>query len=189
MKQQTASSSRLATAIANVLSNSISLIRKFCLLLAISIVLMLSTAANDASDARFHNLGHRMMCTCNCKQVLLECNHGGRFSLTGSMCVTYDHMRGELRAALLKGDTDDVILHSFIQKHGAAVLVEPPVINKLVWIVAFAALAAFASFVIAFVRKRKSRQGTLTTPLAQLQGVDARVLGRVRGETENDDSL
>jgi hypothetical protein len=55
--------------------------------------------------------------------------------------------------------------------------------------VAFAALAAIASIVIAFVRKRQSRPATVTTPLADLQGTDADALRRrVREETENDDS-
>ncbi len=50
--------------------------------------------AGDDS-ARFKDLGHRMMCTCGCGQVLLECNHVG--------CQSSDKMRDQLQAALDKG--------------------------------------------------------------------------------------
>jgi hypothetical protein len=49
-----------------------------------------------------------------CQQVLLQCNHVN--------CDTPDRMRRELRAALQKGDNEDVILHSFVLKYGATVL-------------------------------------------------------------------
>ena len=58
-------------------------------------------------DARFKDLGHRMMCTCGCGQILLECNHVG--------CQSSDKMRTELIAALDRGDNDDLILQGFVQ--------------------------------------------------------------------------
>lgn len=189
MKQQFAISSRLSATTANASRKPTTCVHKLWSLLAISTVLMLSTAADNSSDARYNDLGNRMMCTCDsapaamgpngCRQILLKCNHLN--------CSTADRMRGELRAALQKGDKDDVILHSFVQKYGAIVLVAPLGINKLVWMVAFAALAAIASFVIAFVRKRQSRPAIVTTPVAELQGIDVEALRRVREETENDD--
>ena len=160
MKQQSAISSRLSATTANASRKpATTCVRYVCSLLAISIVLTLSTAADNSSssDARYNDLGHRINCICNsepvamgqrCHQALLECNHLN--------CSTSDHMRRELRAALQKGDKDDVILHWFVQKYGATVLVATAD-AKLVWMVAFAALAAIASFVIPFVRKRQSR--------------------------------
>lgn len=191
MKRQSAISSRLSATTANASRKPPTCVHKFWSLLAISTVLMLNTAADNRSDARYNDLGNRMMCTCDsapaamgpngCRQILLKCNHHN--------CSTADRMRGELRAALQKGDKDDVILHSFVQKYGAIVLVAPPGINKLVWMVAFAALAAIASFVIAFVRKRQSRPAIVTTPLADLQDIDVDALRRrAQEETENDDS-
>jgi hypothetical protein len=191
MKQQSAVSFRLSATTANASRKPTTCVRKLWSLFAISTVLMLSMAAGNTNDARYNDLGRRMMCICDrepaamgprgCRQVLLECSHLD--------CSTSDRMRGELRAALQKGDKDDVILHSFVQKYGAIVLVAPPGINKLVWMVAIAALAAIVSIVIAFVRKRQSRPANMTTPLAHLQGIDVDALHRrVREETENDDS-
>ena len=155
MKQQSAISSRLSATTANASCRATARVRKLRSLLAISTVLALSTAADKSSDARYNDLGQRTMCACDsepaamgpsgCHQVLLRCNHLN--------CDTSDRMR-ELRAALEKGD-NDVILHSFVQKYGASVLVMASMsdISTLAWIVAFAVLAATASIVIAFARK------------------------------------
>jgi len=86
-----------------------------------SALLVFGTAADNESDARYNDLGHRMLCTCEsvpangmglarCQQVLLECNHLN--------CNVSGRMRGELRAALQRGDKDDAILQSFVQEYG-----------------------------------------------------------------------
>jgi len=157
-------------------------------LLAILIVLMLSMAAGDTSDARYNNLGHRMICMCDsepasglgqrgCKQVLLECTHAN--------CNVSDRMRHELRTALQKGDNYDMILHSFVQNYGAEVLEQSSTTsNKLIWVVA---LAVLTSVVIAFARKWKSHPAIVATP-PELSDVEVDVFReRVRRETENDD--
>jgi cytochrome c-type biogenesis protein CcmH len=69
------------------------------------------------SSGHFNNLGHRMMCTCGCGQVLLECNHVG--------CQSSDKMRNELQAALDSGDKDDLILQEFVQEYGPTVIATP----------------------------------------------------------------
>ena len=49
-------------------------------------------------------------------------------------------------------------------------------------------LAATASIVIAFVRKRRLRPAVVTTPLPELQEIDKdALLRRVQEETENDE--
>jgi cytochrome c-type biogenesis protein CcmH/NrfF len=98
-------------------------------------------------------------------------------------------MRRELMAALQKGDNDDVILQSFVQKYGAAVLVPSARdTNRLAWIVGSALLAVIASVVIVVLRKRQSHPAMETAPLSKLQDIDADALRRrVREETENDD--
>jgi hypothetical protein len=192
MKQESALNSRLLATTANASSRATIRVRKPWSLLAISIILILGTAADNTSAARYNDLGHRMMCTCDstpaamgprgCRQVLLECNHVG--------CMTSEHMRGELRAALQNGDKDDAILQSFAQKYGATVLVSPSMtdINRLVWIMAFAVLAVTSSIVVAIVHKRQSRPSTVTSSISNLQGIDMDALRRrVREETEKDD--
>jgi cytochrome c-type biogenesis protein CcmH/NrfF len=163
-------------------------IRKLWSILAISTVLMLSTAARDPRSARFNDLGHRMMCNCGCDQVLLECNHT-RFAL--GPCENAIRMRSELKAALQKNDRDEVILSSLVQKYGATVLAvqnakRVDIGQKMVWIVAFAMLASTAALLIVFVRKR--RPGiVLTAPMSELDDIEMDALRRrVRDETKND---
>ena len=89
--------------------------------------LLVTVGAGDFS-ARFNDLGHRMMCTCSCNQILLECNHVG--------CTVSTQMRDELTAALNLGGSDDLVMQGFVQKYGPTVLAAPPKtgFNLLAWI-------------------------------------------------------
>ncbi|MBZ5549809.1 MAG: cytochrome c-type biogenesis protein CcmH [Acidobacteriia bacterium] len=104
-----------------------------------------------SDDARFRDLGHRMMCTCGCGQVLLECNHVG--------CQTSDKMRSQLLAALEKGDNDDLILQGFVQDYGPTVIAAPTAtgFNRVAWIMPFVALALGITFVVFVVRAWKNK--------------------------------
>jgi cytochrome c-type biogenesis protein CcmH/NrfF len=123
---------------------------KRCAHLAIVVVaIVLFMGAGD--DARFNSLGHRMMCTCGCGQVLLECNHVG--------CQSSDKMRNELTAALSRGDNDDLILQGFVQNYGPTVIAAPTAtgFNRVAWIMPFVALAAGIAFVVVVVRAWKNK--------------------------------
>jgi cytochrome c-type biogenesis protein CcmH len=112
-------------------------------------VLLFLGAGN--TDARFKDLGHRMMCTCGCGQILLECNHVG--------CQSSDKMRNELQAALDRGDNDDLILQGFVQAYGPTVIAAPTAtgFNRVAWIMPFVALALGITFVVYVVRAWKNR--------------------------------
>ena len=103
------------------------------------------------SEARFKDLGHRMMCMCGCNQILLECNHVG--------CQYSDKMRTELVAALDRGDNDDLVLQGFVQQYGATVIAAPTTtgFNRVAWIMPFVALALGLTVVVLVVRAWKSR--------------------------------
>ena len=107
--------------------------------------------AGGSTNARFRDLGHRMMCTCGCGQILLECNHVG--------CQSSDKMRNELMAALEKGDNDDLILQGFVQEYGPTVIAAPTAkgFNKVAWIMPFVVLALGIAFVTWVVRTWKNR--------------------------------
>jgi len=99
------------------------------------VALVALLGAGDQSS-RFNDLGHRLMCACGCNQILLECNHVG--------CSYSDRMRGELMAALDRGDNDDLILQSFVQKYGPTVLAAPTKtgFNRIAWVMPYLALLA-----------------------------------------------
>ncbi len=117
---------------------------------ALAAAVFLFTGAGDDS-ARFKDLGHRMMCTCGCGQVLLECNHVG--------CQTSTKMRDELQAALDRGDNDDLILQGFVQEYGPTVIAAPTAtgFNRVAWVMPFLALALGVTFVVYLVRSWKNR--------------------------------
>jgi len=114
-------------------------------------VLAFMGAGDDS--ARFKDLGHRMMCTCGCGQILLECNHVG--------CQSSGKMRDELLAALDKGSTnnDDLILQGFVQEYGPTVIAAPTArgFDRVAWIMPFLVLALGLAFAVHIVRSWKNR--------------------------------
>ncbi len=116
----------------------------------LAVVVIVFMGAGDDS-ARFKDLGHRMMCTCGCGQILLECNHVD--------CQSSDKMRNQLLAALDKGDNDDLILQGFVQDYGPTVIAAPTAtgFNRVAWIMPFVALALGITFVVYVVRSWKNR--------------------------------
>jgi len=128
-------------------------------LLALVCIAFLGAAPSRSVDARFNDLGHKLMCKCGCNQILLECNHVG--------CAYSTQMRDELRAALERGastggstpDSDELVLQSFVQKYGATVLAAPTTsgFNVVAWIVPFVVLVAGLGLVSIIVRKWKFR--------------------------------
>jgi cytochrome c-type biogenesis protein CcmH/NrfF len=115
----------------------------------LSAALILLLGAGD--DARFYQVGHKLMCVCSCNQVLLECNHVG--------CTYSDRMRTELAASLERGDSDDLTLQAFVQKYGPTVLIAPTStgFNRVAWIMPYLALSLGIATVVLIVRAWRNR--------------------------------
>jgi cytochrome c-type biogenesis protein CcmH len=103
------------------------------------------------ADARFNKLGHQLMCVCGCNQVLLECNHVG--------CTYSDRMRNELATWMQRGDSDSLVLQSFVQKYGNTVLAAPTSsgFNVVAWITPFAIFLVALLGTVWIVRAWKAR--------------------------------
>jgi len=168
-------------------------VRKPWWFLAILIVPMLCMADDSTNGSRFNNLGHRVIFTCDrstaagfgadkgCRAALLECGHQN--------CPTAKRMRQELKAALQNGgDTDDMILNSFVQKYGASVLQVPREMgDRLAWIVGLAILATLCIIMLFVLRKQRSRAAMLPATAAQLQDIKVDALRHVRKDTDEQD--
>jgi cytochrome c-type biogenesis protein CcmH/NrfF len=91
------------------------------------------------------------MCVCSCSQVLLECNHVG--------CMYSERMRGELAAAIDRGDNDDLTLQSFIQKYGTTVVAAPSTkgFGRVAWLMPFIVLIVGLAMVVYVVRAWRQR--------------------------------
>ncbi len=100
------------------------------LVFAISIICL---GAGDQA-ALFDKVGHKLMCTCGCNEILLECNHVG--------CPNSDGMRSKLATYIGNGSTDEAIFHDFAQEYGDIVVAAPfgGGFNRVAWIMPFAVL-------------------------------------------------
>jgi cytochrome c-type biogenesis protein CcmH/NrfF len=131
------------------------------------------------SDARFNKLGHQLMCMCGCNQILLECNHVG--------CTYSDRMRNELSAGLERGDSDSLVLQSFVQKYGNTSLAAPTGsgFNVVAWITPFAVFVGAVIVTIWLVRLWRSRAVAQPVPQPALQAEELDELRqKARQETE-----
>jgi cytochrome c-type biogenesis protein CcmH len=124
--------------------------RKLLQTLLLSAAIFALVGASDPAT-RFSDIGHRMMCICGCNQILLECNHVG--------CPASDGMRGELMAAVNRGDSDSLVEQSFVQKYGPTVLAAPTTkgFDRVAYIVPFIALIVGFGLIALLVRAWKNR--------------------------------
>ena len=142
-----------------------------------------------AGQSRFNRLGHELMCSCGCAQVLLECNHVG--------CPDSARMIGELRAQIATGESDTAVLDWFVAKYGATILAAPirGGFDNAAWIVPVAIffLATVGTFGIVWLWKRRTLQlagaaagtgGGDLSPAGESNPQDAALRERIRRETE-----
>jgi len=152
-------------------------------MLLVACVVCFSVGATDP-QARFNDLGHKMMCTCGCGQVLLECNHVG--------CTVSGGMRDELTAGLATGMNDSLILQSFVQKYGATVLAAPTTegFDLVAWIMPFLVSAVALVGTILLVRNWAKNQPQIVHagPDGKVRppGIGVEMRERIRRETEMD---
>ena len=106
--------------------------------------------ASDPST-RFDHLGHQLMCTCGCGEILLECNHVG--------CPNSGPMITELHNQIGTGLGNRGILDWFAAKYGAIVLASPirGGFDLVAWIMPFAVLALGIAAVFYFMHLWKAR--------------------------------
>ena len=83
----------------------------------LALLCVITFAMLGAGQSRFNRLGHELMCSCGCGQVLLECNHVG--------CPDSARMIDELKTQMAAGGNDTAVLNWFVAKYGATILAAP----------------------------------------------------------------
>jgi len=111
----------------------------------LAVAVCFSLGATD-SNARYHDLNHRLMCVCGCAQLLGECNHVG--------CTQSGEELTLLRSNISAGMGDNEILAAFAAKYGATVLAAPAThgFDLVAWIAPFAVFAAALLGTILLIR-------------------------------------
>jgi cytochrome c-type biogenesis protein CcmH/NrfF len=150
----------------------------------IALLCVVTLVMVGATKSRFDRLGHQMMCTCGCGQILLECNHVG--------CPDSSRMINELHTQLDLGGGDTPVLNWFVGKYGPTVLASPirGGFDNAAWIVPIAVflLATAGTFVVVWFWKRRSGGGPRSggTPVLAGGGTleEVALRERIRRETE-----
>ena len=112
---------------------------------------------------------------CGCNQILTACNHVD--------CPVSPVMLKELDQRIARGDSDDVILQSFIQEYGPTVLVDPPKtgFTGLVWFVPI--VAPLLALWLVWELVRRWRQRAVLMPASGPQ-ISSELLDRARQEVD-----
>jgi len=145
---------------------------------AVLLLCALSPALQAQQTERAKRLGTKLMCVCGCNQILTACNHVG---------CTYSHtMLQELDERIARGDSDDLILQSFVQEYGRTVLVDPPKtgFTGLVWVIPI--LAPLMALYLVGELARRWRQRALLSPAGGPQ-LSSELLERARRQADRQD--
>lgn len=152
----------------------------------LAVAICFSLGATDASS-RFNDLGHRLMCTCGCAQLLGECNHVG--------CPESGRERSELTANIAAGMSDQAILDWFSNKYGSTMLAAPPKkgFDLVAWIAPFAVFAAALLGTVLLIRRWGGLGGkpdmAAAHELADLDPAGQERIQRIRRETGSEGGL
>ena len=152
----------------------------------LAVAVCFSLGATDA-NARYYDLGHRMMCICGCAQLVGECNHVG--------CTQSGEELALLRTDIAAGMGDKEILAAFATKYGNTVLAAPSAhgFDLVAWIAPFAVFAAALLGTILLIRRwsglsaAKAQAAAANMPIETSADVERRE--RIRRETSFDDGM
>lgn len=150
----------------------------------IALLCVVALAMLGVGSSRYERVGHELMCTCGCGQVLLECNHVG--------CTVSAREITELRAQLATGAGDKAILDWFANKYGPTVLAAPirGGFDLVAWIMPLAVfvLATAGTFVVVWLWKRRALSLAPAVPASASSTPsspeEAALRERIRRETE-----
>ena len=131
-------------------------------------------------NTRFDKIGHKLMCTCGCAQVLLECNHVG--------CPNSSGMIADLHTQVDAGASDTSIFQTFAAKYGPIALAAPirGGFDNVAWIVPFAILILGLIGVVLLIniwRKRHQKLAAALPAPPPTTPADEALRTRIRNET------
>jgi cytochrome c-type biogenesis protein CcmH/NrfF len=137
--------------------------------------------AGDPST-RFDKIGHKLMCTCGCSEILLECNHVGCPNSTGLI--------QDLHAQVDSGASESAILTWFADKNGPIVLAAPlrgNFFDQTTWYIPGLVLVLGIVGILLLVRYWKSRlaiAAAAAPPQPRPTAAEDALRDRIRRDTE-----
>jgi cytochrome c-type biogenesis protein CcmH len=116
-------------------------------LLAVCLAAGVSLRGDGTFSPRAQRIGDQLICMCGCTQNAITCN-----TLN---CTVKLKMQAEIRQRAQSSDSDALVLQSFVQEYGTAVLANPTTqgFNLLAWIMPWIVLGFGLALVIYFVKR------------------------------------
>ena len=136
------------------------------------------------TDPLVQKVGHELMCMCGCNEILIECQHQG-----SDRCLMHDQMMAEVERRVAGGQSDSLILQSFVQEYGPQVLVVPPAkgFDLTAWLMPI--IVSLVGLTLAIVIVQRWRERSLQA--APAQGAKVKVkpehLARARADVEKEE--
>jgi cytochrome c-type biogenesis protein CcmH len=144
----------------------------------VPVLIFLAVFTLGAADTagRYNDLGHKIMCTCGCNEILLECNHMG--------CQSSSKMTAELHQLIDRGDNDTAVLTAFQDEYGPTALAAPWLtrFNIVAWVVPPLLLLLGLAGTFFLVKKWRLRVASMPDVSDDPASRDLR--DRIRKETE-----
>jgi len=150
--------------------------RSLIVLLPLAAILAAGVPSRAQQTERAKKLGARLMCMCNCNQILTACNHVG--------CSTSAAMLKKLDQLVARNEPDDLTLQSFIQEYGERVLAEPPRrgFTGVAWFIPGMAFALGLGIVLLVILRWRRRM--IAAPAGQ--NLPPELLARARQQAEHE---
>jgi len=122
------------------------------------------TQLTDPAQAeRFNDISDQLVCQCGCQMILRVCNHQN--------CPSAVPMRREIEQRMVAGETDEVIIASFVDEYGLKILSSPPTegFNLAAWVMPGFAILVGLFFIVHFASHWASkRRIAAVTPAADI---------------------
>ncbi|MDE3135643.1 MAG: cytochrome c-type biogenesis protein CcmH [Acidobacteriota bacterium] len=137
-----------------------------------------------ATDPRVQKLGHDLMCMCGCNEILIECQHQG-----SDQCLMHDREMAEVEQRVAGGESDSLVLQSFVQEYGPQVLVVPPAkgFDLTAWLMPIFASLIGLSLLIIVVQRWRERALKPAVAAGPKVKVKPEHLARARAEIEKEE--
>ena len=131
---------------------------KLSVFLLIAIIFFLPTRAY-AGTATVSDISKQLICQCGCNMVLLNCSH--------AECHSREAMTAFINQEIIRGQSEEQIIASFVAQYGEQVLAEPPKrgFNLVAWVTPFAAILAGGGIIYLVLRVwvRRGRRSQAVT--------------------------
>ncbi|MBZ5701442.1 MAG: cytochrome c-type biogenesis protein CcmH [Acidobacteriia bacterium] len=153
------------------------LIAVLCAVAAVPL-LILPAGAQQSDHAK--QIGGKFLCMCGCSQILTQCNHVG--------CTVSASMLKKLDQAIARGDSDDLIIQSFVQEYGPAVFAEPPKkgFSRVAWFIPGVTLGLGLALVLVVIRRWRMRPVAASADAPGGKAISPELLERARQRADRE---